>query len=128
MKHATKSTRRRGFATFMVLWAIALVALVLVSLQSSAFRQAAAGREAVARVRAYWAARAGLEAQIATLTAQTLAPDTSSATSINSALAAAARGDLTGASYNIRHFDGTTEVDGPDDAHAKINVNTLEAA
>lgn len=119
----TPPSRRRAFATFMVLWAIALVALVLVSLQSSAFRQAASGREAVSRVRAYWAARAGVEAQIARMTMNTLNPDTSSATTINTDLAGVARGELTGASYAIRHFNGTLEVDGPEDAHSKINVN-----
>ena len=111
----------------MVLWTIALVALVLVALQSSSFRQAAAGREAVARVRAYWAARAGLEAQIAKITSNTLSPDPSSTTTIYSDLAGAARGELNGVTYSVRHFDGTQEVDGPEDAHSKINVNTLEA-
>lgn len=125
---------RRGFATFMVLWAIALLALVLVAIQSSAFRQAAGGREAVARVRAQWAARAGVEATIARLTQDTISPDTSSATAVYSDLAGVARGELGGtgpsasASYSIRHFDGTQEVDGPEDAHAKLNVNTLETA
>ena len=119
---------RRGFATLMVLWAIALVSLVLVALQSSAFREAAAGREQVARVRAYWAARAGVEAQIAKLTMDTLNPDTTSATAITADLASVARGDLKGASYDIRHFDGTQEVDGPEDAHSKLNINTLQAA
>ncbi len=119
---------RRGFATLMVLWTIALVALVLVALQSSSFRQAAAGREAVARVRAYWAARAGLEAQIAKITANTISPDPTSPTTIYSDLAGVARGELAGVTYNVRHFDGTQEVDGPDDAHSKMNINTLDAA
>jgi type II secretory pathway component PulK len=126
--------RCHGFATFMVLWAIALLALVLVAIQSSAFRQAAGGREAVARVRAQWAARAGVEATIARLTQDTLSPDVSSATAVYSDLAGVARGDLGGtgptasASYSIKHFDGTQEVDGPEDAHSKLNVNTLETA
>ncbi len=124
---STPRRQRRAFATFMVLWAIALVALVLVALQSSSFRQAAAGRERVAHVRAYWAARAGVEAQIAKLTMDTVNADTSSAMSIYSDLAGAAKGELTGASYSIRHFDGTLEVDGPEDAHAKLNVNALAA-
>jgi len=117
---------RRAFATFMVLWAIALVALVLVALQSTSFQQAAAGREAVGRVRAYWAARAGVEATIAKLTMDTINPDTSSAFSIQSDLASIARADVgKSASYTIRHFDGTQEVDGPEDAHSKINVNRM---
>jgi type II secretory pathway component PulK len=134
MTHPSDIQSRRGFATFMVLWAIALAALILVALQASAFRQAGAGREAVARVRAQWAARAGIEATIAKLTADTLNPDTSSAMTIYTDLAGVAKGDLgtspgssqvASASYSIRHFDGTQEVDGPEDAHAKLNVNTL---
>jgi DNA uptake protein ComE-like DNA-binding protein len=126
-RRAGRPRTRRAFATFLVLWAIALVAIILAAIQSATFRDAAAGREAVARVRAKWAARAGVEAQIARLTASTLSPDTSSATSINADLAGAARGTLEGASYAVRHFDGTAEVDGPDDAHAKLNVNRLTA-
>jgi type II secretory pathway component PulK len=116
----------------MVLWAIALMALVLVAIQSSAFRQAAAGREAVARVRAQWAARAGVEATIARLTQDTISPDISSALTVYSDLASVARADVgpvsggfAPAAYSIRHFDGTQEVDGPEDAHSKLNVNTL---
>lgn len=128
------SPSARGFATFMVLWAIALAALLLVSLQSSAFRQAAAGRESVARVRAHWAARAGIEATIAKLSAGTLNPDITSAMTIYSDLASVSRAEVgvaagssqpAPASYSIRHFDGTQEVDGPEDAHAKLNVNLL---
>lgn len=110
----------------MVLWAVALVALVLVALQSSSFRRAAAGREALGRVRAYWAARAGVEATIAKMTMDTLTPDASSALTIQSDLASVARGTVgKSGSYSIRHFDGTQEVDGPEDAGSKINVNRM---
>ena len=124
-------TSRRGFATFMAIWAVALVTLVLVTLQATAFREAAAGREAVARVRAYWAARAGVESQIAILTANTITPDPSSAFTVTTEMAAAARADVSAsASYAIRHTEpgGYEEVDGPEDAHAKLNVNTLDTA
>lgn len=117
--------KRRGFATFLVLWAIGLVALLLVAIQSSSFEQAAYGREALARVRAHWAARAGVEAQIAALTSATLSPDQQSALSVNTELANVAIGELTSATYSVRHFDGTSEVDGPLDAHSRLNVNRL---
>ena len=51
----------------MVLWAIVLAAVVVSALQSASYSQAVAGREALARVRAYWAARGGVEATIARL-------------------------------------------------------------
>lgn len=124
-------TKKRGFATFMAIWAVALTTLVLVTLQAVAFREAAAGRESVARVRAYWAARAGVEAQIAALSANTISPDPSSAFTVQSEMAAAARADVgASASYVIRHTEpgGYEELDGPEDAHAKLNVNTLDTA
>jgi len=44
-----------------VLWAIAIATLVTSSIQLVAYRQATVGNEALDRVRARWAARAGLE-------------------------------------------------------------------
>lgn len=120
-------SRKKAFATVLVLWAVALMALILTALQSSAFRQAADGREAVARVRAHWAARAGVEVQIARLTFNTITPDQTSATTITTDLAAVARGELLSSAYVVRHFDGGKEVDGPLDAHSKLNVNRLDA-
>jgi Type II secretion system (T2SS), protein K len=121
--------RARALATLSVLWAIALVMVVLVGVQSVAFRQAAGGREVVARTRALWAARAGLEAQIAALTAGTLSPDTTNAYTLNADLAAVSTGALSGASYRVQHVDEKgTLVDGPLDAHARLNVNLLSPA
>lgn len=133
MRHAATSgssrsgrPRRRGLATLAVLWAIALVAIVLVSIQGDAFRQAAAGRDAVARVRAYWAARAGLEAQIAALSGATLSPDLSSAFTATTDMEAAASGTLEGARYRVAYTDETgVEREGPLDAHSRLNVNLM---
>lgn len=121
-----RTSKRRAFATLMALWALALIALILVALQAAAFRQAAAGREALARVRAYWAARAGVEAQIAKLTSNTTNPDTTSAFTVYVELASVARGELDRASYSVMHAQGPQNVDGPIDAHALLNVNTLD--
>lgn len=118
--------RPRAFATLLVLWVITVAVILLAALQLSSFRQAAQGREAVARVRAYWAARAGVEAQIAKLTVNTLTPDTNSAFTLTDQLAAAARGSVLNASWTIRHTDADgQELDGPEDAASKLNVNTL---
>lgn len=73
---------RRAVATVLVLWAVAIAAVLLISTQQSAWRQASAGREVLGQVRAKWAARAGVEAAIARLTYDTLQPDMSSATSL----------------------------------------------
>ncbi len=117
--------RPRAFATFLVLWAVALAAVVLTTLQSVSHQQSAAGRLAVGRVRAYWAARAGVEAQIAALTAETLAPVTNSAFTVHDDLAAAARGVLQQASFRVAHTYAGVERDGALDAHSLLNINSI---
>lgn len=114
---------QRGFATFLVLWAIIVGAIVLVAIQVTAGRQAADGRRQVAKVRAYWAARAGVESQIAALTFNSLQPDASSALTLPDDLAAAATGELILARFEIHHEVPTQRKDGAADAHAKININ-----
>lgn len=118
---------RPGFATFIVLWTIALAAIIVVALQSISHRQAAAGRYAVARARAYWAARAGVEAQIAELTKDTLTPDQNSALSLRDSLANVARGTLFkgAASYRVQHPEFPDVRDGALDAHSRININVV---
>lgn len=116
---------RRSFATVLVLWAVAIASIMLVALQSTAWRQSAAGREAVARIRAKWAARAGIETCIATLASDTLNPDPGNALRIMDDLAGVSRGELAQATYSIRHTEYPNEVDGAEDAAAKININTM---
>lgn len=123
---SVRHTHRPGIATFLVLWAVLIGSAVLVSTQVHALRQSMDGRRQVARVRAYWAARAGVEAQIAAITAATLTPDQSSATAISTDLSAAASGVVDGAAYDVR-FDSSLSAGqrtpGAIDEHAKINVN-----
>ena len=108
----------------MVLWAVVLVAIVLGAIQVYALRQSVDARRQVARVRALWAARAGVEAQVAVLTAATLSPDAQSPLTVQSDLEAAASGELQLARYDIQHEVPTGRLPGPADAHAKININT----
>ncbi|MBX3403687.1 MAG: general secretion pathway protein GspK [Phycisphaeraceae bacterium] len=119
------STHRRAVTTFIVLWTIAVSAVILAALQSAAWRGAAAGREAVARSRAKWAARAGVEAQIAALTFSTINPDPNSAFAVRDELARAASGSLGGATFTVAHDTRTGRVEGAADAHAKLNINIL---
>ena len=108
----------------MVLWAVVLVAIVLGAIQVYALRQSVDARRQVARVRALWAARAGVEAQVAALTAATLSPDAQSPLTVQSDLEAAASGELQLARYDIQHEVPTGRLPSPADAHAKININT----
>ncbi|MBL8991217.1 MAG: hypothetical protein JNJ48_06520, partial [Phycisphaerae bacterium] len=116
---------RRGFATALVLWAVAISSIVLVSLQVSAWRQAAAGREEVARVRAKWAARSGIEAMIARLQSETQQSQPVGPATLLKALADDAQGELAGAVFRV----GTSElgrfVPGAADTGALININTM---
>lgn len=115
----------RSFATVLALWAVAVAALVLVTLQSSAWRQATAGRESISRLRAKWAARAGIEATIAALAADTLNPDDADAFRTTEDLEAAGSGELLSATYSIVHSQYPNQYDGAEDAHAKININSM---
>lgn len=115
----------RSFATVLALWAIAIAAIVLVTLQSSAWRQAAAGRESLARFRAKWAARAGIEATITALAVDTEQPDPDDAFRTNNDLAAVADGDLLQATYSIVHTQYPNQDAGPEDANSKININGM---
>ncbi|MCA9295188.1 MAG: hypothetical protein KC983_01700, partial [Phycisphaerales bacterium] len=49
--------RRRGAVVVIALWATSIAAITASAIMLYAFRQASYGREAVARVKARWAAR-----------------------------------------------------------------------
>ncbi len=120
-----RGASRRGFATALVLWAVALAVLILSAVQMSAWRQAAQGREALARTRAYWAARSAVETVIARLEQEATQAQPFGARSLMDSLAIDAQGDLSGATYRTRHETETGVVSGPADAQAKLNINTL---
>ncbi|CAG1003590.1 hypothetical protein PHYC_03077 [Phycisphaerales bacterium] len=120
-----QAIHRRGFATLLVFGIIVFGALIVSVMQASAYAQAAAGREAMARVRAYWAARAGVESTIARLEYDTENPLGQSAFAEMDNMVAVAEGDVAGASWRIATTDGKQEVLGPADASAKLNINRL---
>lgn len=122
--------RRPGFATLLVFGVIILCAVLIGIIQSTAFGQAAAGRESLGRVRAYWAARAGLEETIARLEFTTQNQPETGAVELMNELADAATGQLGGAgqtpvvTWRIAHWAGKKEVLGPRDTHALLNINS----
>lgn len=115
----------RGMALLITLLAIAVASLALAGLQAISFRQAAAGREAVARLRAYWAARAGLEETIARFEHNLQTRDPGSFFSLPDDLVDAAAGVVPGGSWRIEHDDGTDVRSGPADPQAKVNINRM---
>jgi DNA uptake protein ComE-like DNA-binding protein len=115
----------RAFATLLVLWVVAVAAVSLTVLNRASYSQAATGRESLSRVRSYWAARAGVEATIATLEFGTLNPDSSDAFMILEDMAAVADGTLLDGVYRVGFTENGKDVPGPMDAHSRININRM---
>ncbi|QOJ00715.1 MAG: general secretion pathway protein GspK [Phycisphaeraceae bacterium] len=117
----------RSFATLLVLWVVAIAAVVLASVSASSAAQASAGREALARVRAFWAARAAVEQALALIDFDTENPVDGDAFALIEDLANHARGELRDAAWIITHETSSGERLGVMDAHAKININLATA-
>lgn len=118
-------TNRRGFATLIVLWVVAIAAVVLVAVQRASLGEAVAGREAMARTRAYWAAKSGIAAAIAQAEYSALNGDPSGPLGYLQELSLVAEGRLDGAVFQVASENTYGRVLGPRDAHAMINVNTM---
>jgi len=126
VRRGSARSGERGFAVVIVLLAIGISAVVLVSLQVSALRQAMSGREEVAKTRAKWAARAGLEAVIARLGNATLSLSDASGYAVYDKLVEVSIGELDGVRWSIEHWEGSTKYTGPEDPHTKVNINLME--
>ncbi|MDZ4754593.1 MAG: type II secretion system protein GspK [Phycisphaerae bacterium] len=94
--------------------------------QLIAFRTASVGREALARVQARWAARAGIEESLAVIEYHTENPDPEDQLTIYKDLEAVADGSLLSGSWSIRRTEDGVELPGPQDEGAKANVNHLQ--
>ena len=70
----TRRRRRTGSVMLVVMWAIAIGAIILSSVQLFSYRQSMLGRVALGRVQARWAARGGLEYAIAIMADHTIEP------------------------------------------------------
>lgn len=120
----SRHQHRPSFALILVIGAMAVCSVLLVAIQSAAFDDAGSSREAVARVRAYWAARSGIEQIIAKLEQAMSAGNTRGAYMLDD-LASVAQGNLDGSVWEIAHdFDSRVRF-GPMDAHAKLNINRV---
>lgn len=117
---------RRGSVVLLVLWAIAIAAVVVAATQLIAFRTATMGREAIARVQARWAARAGVEETISVLEYHIENPVADDALAVVRDMEAVADGSLVSGSWTIRHTEDGVEVPGPQDESAKANINRLQ--
>ena len=89
------------------------------------YRQSVLGHEALARVQARWAARAGIETMIAVMEWHTENPDPEDALAMINELDDNSMGDVETGTYDIRHFIDDVEYIGPQDEHSKANINLL---
>lgn len=114
---------RRGSVVVIVLWAIAVAAIVTSSVQLFSYRQATLGRDALERVQARWAARAGLENTFEVMNDHTLKPREDDALAMIRDMYYVSAGDTINASYTIMHHVDGRDFGGPMDEHSKFNLN-----
>lgn len=110
----------------IVIWSVAIAAVIVGAAQVLAFRQAAMGRESIAKVEARWAARAGIEETLAVLEYHTEQPDTTNSRQMFKDLEMVADGQLVSGDWQIRHVEDGVEIKGPQDEHAKLNINNVD--
>ncbi len=119
---------RRGSVLAIVIWSIAICATVAATVQVLSTRQSVMGMEALARVQARWAARAGVETMIAIMEYHTENPDATDALALIKDLENNSAGEIETGTYDIRHFLDGIEWAGPLDEHAKMNINLVSKA
>ena len=125
MKQLSRHQRlpKRGSATIVVLWSIAIAAIIVAATQLVTWRTATLGRSAIGRVQARWAARAGIERVIATLAWNTENADADDPMSLFRDLEYDWNGTVETGSWDIRHVDEGLELKGPLDLHSRLNIN-----
>ena len=127
MRPADDSNRgmRRGGVLPIVVWAIALIAIVVAATQIVTFRTAALGAKSLERVQSRWAARAGVEQVIAMLGADLEDPDLADAMGLVRRLEDVAVGEVETGSWMISHMVDGMEFLGPMDESTKLDINSL---
>jgi DNA uptake protein ComE-like DNA-binding protein len=114
---------RRGSVVVVVVWAVAIAAVLVAATQIVTFRQAVVGRESLARVQARWAARAGLEQMIALMEYHAQNPDPDDPMAVVRDMEDTALGEVASGSWDIRHYRDGAEWAGPLDEGSKLNIN-----
>jgi DNA uptake protein ComE-like DNA-binding protein len=128
MRPPTSVRHRTGSVLAIVIWSIAICAAVAATVQVLSTRQSVMGVEALSRVQARWAARAGVETMIAIMEYHTENPDPTDALAMLKDLENNSAGELETGTYDIRHYLDGVEWAGPLDEHAKANINLITKA
>ena len=116
-------THRRGSVVVVVVWAVAIAAVMVAATQIVSYRQAVVGREALARVEARWAARAGIEQMLAIMEYHATFPDPDDVMAVVRDMEDNAIGDVASGAWTISHWNDGVEWAGPRDESAKLNIN-----
>ena len=114
---------RRGSVVVVVVWSVAIAAVLVAATQVVSFRQAVVGRETLARVQARWAARAGVEQMIAIMEFHLQNADPNDPMAVVRDMEANAIGETATGSWDIRHYLDGIQWAGPMDEGAKLNIN-----
>jgi DNA uptake protein ComE-like DNA-binding protein len=120
--------RARGSVVVVVVWSVAIAAVMVAATQIVTYRQAVVGRESLARVEARWAARAGLEQMIALMEFNATTPWPDDPLALVRDMEAMAIGEVATGTWSISHFNDGVEWAGPRDEGAKLNVNVATRA
>jgi DNA uptake protein ComE-like DNA-binding protein len=118
-----RATAHRGSVVVVVVWAVAVAAVLVSATQIVTFRQAVVGRETLARVQARWAARAGMEQMVAIMEFHLENADPDDPMAVVRDMEEHATGTTATGSWDIRHFLDGLEWAGPLDEGAKLNIN-----
>ena len=121
-------SRRRAMVLPIVIWCVAVAALITSATQLGCYRQAVMGREAMSKVQARWAARAGVETVIAIMEYYGENPDPDSAFAMVNDLEDNAVDELSTGSFEIYHEIDGAIYHGPYDEHSRMNINAVSRA
>jgi DNA uptake protein ComE-like DNA-binding protein len=120
--------RARGSVVVVVVWSVAIAAVMVAATQIVSYRQAVVGRESLARVEARWAARAGVEQMISLMEFNAASPTPDDPLAVVRDMEAMALGETATGSWSISHFNDGVEWAGPRDEGAKLNINVATRA
>lgn len=111
----------------VVLWSIAIAAMVVAATQMITWRTASLGRASLGQVQARWAARAGIERIISTLAYHTETPDPEDPMLLYRDLEYDWSGSLSSGTWEIQHAAEGLELKGPLDLHSRLNINAANS-